>query len=127
MSTQPQTAELLFSGDWEWDADLDCYDTAYEAVAFGSFWNGFATPIVSRNVMIGFAARQQMLQTSGEYVDIIHADGNGFYVDDEDEERTWLLPDADGNFDLGRLGWTFQQVDRSEDNIVRVIPSEVTR
>lgn len=127
--TTTTTMTDTFSGDWEYDGILEAYETAFTAVRFGDDWNGFCRPIVAPNVMEAFVARQQMLIAAGETLDAMRWDGNGVRVQpgDEDEavdgdteEVVWLLPDADGNFDLGALGYTFSRLD-SDDNVVRTV------
>lgn len=122
----------LFSGDWEWSDTLDCYKVAFQGIDDGRRWNGFARPLVTRRVMEAVALRQQMLRlvdpTSG--YDTIVADGNGFQVFNVDEREahgdeaiTWLLPDADDRFDLGKIGYCWNWLDEDDRVIERVFSS----
>lgn len=114
-----------FSGDWEWQDVLDCYENVYAAVRFGTPWNGFATPVVSAQVMAALVARQAFLIACGETLDRWEWDGNGVRIDPSDQpvgdetESHWCLPDADGNFTLP--GYTYSEVDLEEVNWMRKV------
>lgn len=115
---------VYVSGDWEWDFTLDVYETAYAAVRLGDPWNGFATPVVSHQVMAAIVARQEFLAAADPDTygpTSLRWDGNGVAITDPDgEETSWLLPDADGNFDLAPLGWTWSTLgDAEDDHVIR--------
>jgi hypothetical protein len=121
--TDTDTTAVYFSGDWEHNSTLDAYETAYAAVAYGPKWNGFAKPIVTRQVMEAFVARQTMLNADDpNNTDVLRWDGNGVSVDRPElgEEEWWLLPNEDDHFDLGGLGYTFETLD-DDDNVIRRI------
>lgn len=114
---------LIFSGDWEYNTTLDAYEAAFEAVKLGDSWNGFATPVVTHQVMDALVARQGWLEalTPNTY-DHWQWDGNGVMVtpQEEPEEVSWVMPDEEGHFDLSVMGLTFTTLD-PEDRVLHVI------
>lgn len=87
---------------------LDGVDRGWTAIRFGESWNGFLTPVVSRETLV------ELLNALGEghrwegkvavvwpTVDLAPGDEH----DGDLEDR--LLPDREGNYDLGVLGWVF--------------------
>ena len=129
MTETTATETRYFSGDWEWNDTLDAYETAFAALRFGEPWNGFARPVVTPSVMDAIVARETLLRACGETVDFMQWDGNGVRVVSsdaesvlDDDEATWILPDDDGNFDLGVLGYTFETLD-DDDNVIRRVGS----
>jgi hypothetical protein len=125
----PSTAPL-FTGDWEHNDTLTAWEVAYPAVRYGNPWNGFATPVVTRNVLAALVARNEFMRHAG-HPDLCRMVWDGdtvlvmpFDVADDDPEadeyRTVLLPHADGTYDLGTLGWTFVLVEDT-DNVVRTV------
>lgn len=79
---------------------------SWPAERFGEPWNGFATPVVTRETLA------DLLQSLGEgyrweedtavvWSTIDLAPG------EEPEEEDRLTPDFDGLYDLGELGWVF--------------------
>lgn len=117
----------LFSGDWEWNDDLEAWETAFPAVRMGDPWNGFPTPVVSHDVLTALVARFTILRSSGmpdldlwEWVE-----GTGIVRvisqnDDTPGACTYLEPDEDGNYDLGVLGYTWATVGVG-DRVVRTV------
>lgn len=71
----------------------------WTAVCYGPRWNGWATPVVNREVLesVVAAAEGETLHFI-EDVAVISGDK--------------LRPDADGNYDLGQIGWCFIETDR---------------
>jgi hypothetical protein len=124
----------LFSGDWEWNETLDAWEVGYPAVSYGVPWNGWATPVVSPEVLAVMVARNTFLRSAGlpdldrwEWV----ADGSvvrvlPFDVADTDPEApgyaTDLYPNDEGNYDLSVLGYVWTLVDEDE-NVVRTVTS----
>lgn len=127
MPTYPR----FFSGDWEIPptlGDETCYQFAFEAVAADPDWNGFAAPIVTREVAEAWAARQALLRAADPgtpYLDLLDAGGHAFLVSnpdgDSDEEPPFLLtPDSRGLYHLGRLGLCFNWLDE-EDRVINYV------
>ena len=67
--------------------------------ARGRPWNGWTTPVITREVLesVVAAAEGETLHFI-EDVAVISGDK--------------LRPDADGNYDLGQIGWCFVETDR---------------
>lgn len=85
------------------------YTKAWPAAAFGRPWNGWATPIVSREVLVEFFShiRQRHAWASdGHCVTVFHEDDSDLDV--------VLEPLEGGFYDLGMLGWTFDEVEPDE-------------
>jgi len=83
---------------------------AFDAVAYHEPWNGWATPVVDRATLEALVNRLDPQWLRG-WVDgdgVLHLDHleNGLVSD-----RDALTPGADGNYDLGSLGWTFELAD----------------
>ncbi|MCX5044080.1 hypothetical protein OG921_12985 [Aldersonia sp. NBC_00410] len=86
-------------------------ERTWPALRFGEPWNGWATPVVSRDVL------DQMLAASGEP----HRwEGSGLWLGtpaidvqpgQEPEFYERVRASGDGSYDLGQLGWTFVAVD----------------
>lgn len=119
----PDTATVTktyVSGEWEWQDTLDCYETAYAVVSVGKSINGFATPVVTADVLDKIIHRQAFLFGPADGAQM-QWDGNGVrVVDTDNEDGYWLMPDTDGNFDLTPLGWTWEAVNE-DDNVLRRI------
>lgn len=126
MSDTTTVTTEYFTLESEWVDHLECYETAFAAVRYGAPLSMGVTPVVSPDVMATFVARAQMLRAAGEAFDFIQWDGNGVRVvgwqedPTDDSQAFWLLPDADGNFDLAPLGYTFSKVD-ADDRIIRKV------
>lgn len=72
----------------------------WDALEFGEAWNGWATPVVERDVLI------TMLTDCGWSVCLEGA--MVIAVDpDDDALAERFAANAQGHFDLGQLGWTF--------------------
>lgn len=110
-----------FIEDWDYDARHP-----YDAVAFGPPWNGWATPIVTLATLHRIEAVWAIERARGEriaridfpdagnpvlYPSTDHHGGPGERVRQDEEERDddafELVPDADGNYDLGAWGFCF--------------------
>jgi hypothetical protein len=107
--------KTYISGDWEWQNELECYETAYAVESLGDRWNGWETPTVSRDVMDKIVHRQAFIRDSD--APFLTWDGNGVLVIEGDSE-SWLLPDPEGNFDLSPLGWCWVSIE-AETNVIR--------
>lgn len=87
-----------------WDAD-----TLYEAVGFGRTWNGWATPIVTREVLAQVIADAPGFRVS------FHPESGIAQIDTDQETGRWqryaaVTPELRGGvkaYDLGGVGWTF--------------------
>lgn len=94
-------------GIWMLAADLDLVPAfglaslpgvAWPAFGYGTPWNGWATPVVTRDTL-----GDLLVATEESHV----WDGDAATVADD---RSALKPDATGHYDLSFLGWTFVQV-----------------
>ena len=95
---------------------IEMWAGTYEAVAYGPTWNGWATPIVTRET---YAALIKGEDPNGEYYELVFDEAgvailHDFAADDDDYEPYRIVPDDDGHYDLGELGWTFETVDPRE-------------
>lgn len=82
---------------------------SWPAVRFGEPWNGFATPVVMR------ATLEDLLLTVGdghrwEGADAVVWSAIDLAPEDPPEYEDRISPDAEGLYDLGQLGWTFEQI-----------------
>lgn len=120
----------LFTGDWEHNDTLTAWEVAYPAVRYGKPWNGWATPVVTKQVLAALVARNQFCRVSG-MPDLDRMEWVGhtvmvlpFDVDPTDPQvkdyMKVLVPDDDGTYDLGVLGYTLVLVD-GDDNVVRTV------
>lgn len=112
------TTNLFTLPDVEWnDVFDDAYLVAYAAERFGADWNGAATPVISHRVMTALVARMQFQAVVLEGIDDWRWDGNGVRVvpwdenPNDDTHATWVLPDTDGLYELGVLGYTWVRLD----------------
>lgn len=71
----------------------------WTAVSYGRPWNGWATPVVTREVLESVIAA---------------AEGGSLYFIETTAVISGdrLRPDADGYYDLGQIGWCFVETDR---------------
>jgi len=86
----------------------DGFDGPFEAVSFGKPWNGWLTPVVTRETL----ERLFPLGASGDMQLTFTADGVAHI--DEDESPVDITPDANGHYDLAHLGWTFVEDPQTE-------------
>ncbi|WPH57874.1 hypothetical protein [Mycobacterium phage WXIN] len=84
----------------------------YDAVRFGPRWNGWATPVVTRETLIALAANE----TAAGYP--VHVGWLGpsavvtILAGDGYDQSVYVVPATeDGLLDLGELSWTFFRVD----------------
>lgn len=88
---------------------------AWPALRFGQRWNGWATPVVSREVLASILAT--VAAHTGEPhrwdgdVAVISGPVDGPGHDPRYEDR--LDPGGDGHYDLGPLGWTFVAIEEA--------------
>lgn len=87
---------------------VDGQERVWEAVRFGEPWNGWLTPVVTKETL------ENLLEALGDghrwegeiavvWPTIDLGDGAAHDPDTEDP----IVPDDDGTYDLGELGWTF--------------------
>lgn len=105
-------AEVLF-GDGQWQLcdperdlvpafEFDAFPgTAFLAVEYGEPWNGWATPVTTREVLADVVVALELPH---------RWEGDAAVLVVEDYEDR-LKPRADGLYDLGHAGWTVQQVE----------------
>lgn len=82
--------------------------TSWTAVRFGDPWNGFATPVVCREVL------EDLLGVIGdghrwEGDEVLIWATIDLEPDDEPQDVERLSPDREGLYDLGALGWVFER------------------
>lgn len=81
---------------------------SWPAVRFGEPWNGFATPVVTRETL------EDLLKAVGdgyrwEGADVVVWSSIDLGPDDLPEYEERLSPGRDGLYDLSSLGWVFEQ------------------
>ena len=89
---------------------LDFIDVAFDAVSYGPTWNGWLTPVVTPATLAALLASvddgSRMLSFRGDGTAVItEMCGGDDVVDCE------IAPDANGHYDLGAMGWTFDAAD----------------
>lgn len=96
---------------------LDELGAQFEAIAYGETWNGWSTPVVTKETF------EQMARTLDREDGVIatltfdqhdvatFAEG-GEEVDTNVHE---IAPNADGGYDLGCLGWCFDTIDENAE------------
>jgi len=100
---RPTTA-LRFIGVWD-------ADTLYDAVGFGRTWNGWATPVITREVLA------QVIADAPGFRARFHAESGVAQIDTDQETGRWpryavIAPELRGGvqaYALQGLGWTFLQ------------------
>ena len=89
---------------------LDVIDAAFDAVSYGPRWNGWLTPVVTPATLAALLASvddgSRMLSFRGDGTAVITEMQDG-----EDAIAYELAPDANGHYDLGAMGWTFEADD----------------
>lgn len=88
---------------------IDGWNGTYEAIAYGPTWNGWATPVVSRETL------EQIVATEDDFTVQFDSDGTALLIDNgwedsEYDEITLRLTDS-GGYNLFHLGWCFDTVD----------------
>lgn len=91
----------------------DMWQADYEAIAYGRPWNGWATPIVTRETLATMFATED---PSGKWMSVAFNEAGVAHIiegDDVESDRYEydLAPDERGGYDLGVLGWTFDTID----------------
>lgn len=85
----------------------------FEAIAYGDTWNGWATPVVTRET---FEAIARTLDAEDGVEADLKFDEHGVatFAEGAEESETnthEIAPNAEGGYDLGCLGWCFDTVD----------------
>lgn len=87
---------------------LDGSAHIYEAVSFGPRWNGWVTPVVTRDTLI------ELIDNEGDHGKYLHLGWYGptaivtmLEAGGSDQQIYPLGELSGGLFDLGELGWTF--------------------
>lgn len=84
----------------------------FEALAFGEPWNGWATPIVTREVL-------EQILAALEVPDSLREDGTTIVIGDSrgipSDDDVRLVPLDGDAYDLGLLGWTFVLTDPASE------------
>lgn len=79
-------------------------ETTWAALGFGTPWNGWATPIVSREVMEKF---MDHVKNDPELTEDLLDGTIGWEGDDAIIDGARISPMEDGSYAFGFLGWTF--------------------
>lgn len=98
---------------------LDFVDTTWEAVSYGPTWNGWVTPVVTRDTLQDLfdCATGGALEGDPVLSVVWHTNGTAMITEPFGEETMYyeIAPDADGHYDLAAMGWTFDYAD-DDDN-----------
>ena len=86
-------------------------DVTFEAVAYGPRWNGWATPVVTRETLEKFYAQcvqdkdimDTLRENEEEYEGpMLELTEEGLWI-----EGSLIAPNEDGTYSFGFIGWTF--------------------
>lgn len=80
-------------------------DCRWHAVAFGEPWNGWSTPIVTRQTLQNMI--DDLARIDGEPFGEIRPYGDLFVYGEESEANHTITPNDRGEYALWELGWTF--------------------
>lgn len=84
-------------------------DNKYEAVSYGEPWNGFATPVVTKETLQRILNDMDAFEASYEEDETPHRwDGDKVWIGDDE---TPFEPNTDGLYDTSFLGFTFEEED----------------
>ncbi|QGJ88366.1 hypothetical protein SEA_DREAMTEAM1_90 [Mycobacterium phage DreamTeam1] len=89
---------------------IDGSDWQYSAVRFGKPWNGWATPVVVREVFEKLA-RQEDPDSNHFELSFVVTSGVALWHDFSTGEILRIEPDISGHYDLSGLGWTFYEIE----------------
>jgi len=94
---------------------MDFYSKAYPAMAYGPHWNGWLTPVVSRETFEKMV-RNEYSDPGDELYFTLSFDDNGVATfteggPDSDSYTHKIAPNEDGGYDLSCLGWCFDEAD----------------
>lgn len=105
---QPTVPEWSLDHWWE-------EGVSFPAVGYGQPWNGWATPIVTRETLENFRAKcasdeeimGSLEEMSGEYEGkMLEWEGDSLWLD-----GSLISPNEDGTYSFGFIGWTFSTLD----------------
>lgn len=80
-------------------------DYSWHAVSFGARWNGWATPIVTRETLQNII--DDLAQIDGKPFGEIETDCSLLVYGKEPEDNYTVAPNERGEYALHVLGWTF--------------------
>lgn len=80
-------------------------DHNWHAVSFGARWNGWATPIVTRQTLKNMI--DDLAELDGQRFGEIQTDGELLVYGEESEDNFTVSPNDNGEYALHVLGWTF--------------------
>ncbi len=81
----------------------------WHAERFEEPWNGWATPVVTRETLANLFAD---LTDGDDSPGTVQEDGRALvYMPDYEDGDYFIEPDGDGLYHLAELGWTFDQLD----------------
>lgn len=111
---------------------LDDPKYAYEAVSYGDTWNGWLTPVVTRQTLTALIRNED---PTGKRLKLTFDDAGVATIYDKswddalgvDYEPDTIQPDANGNYDLGLLGWPFDYTDEDWERMRRPQESTTTK
>jgi len=95
--------EMKFIEDWD-------PDTEYDAVSFGPRWNGWATPVVTKETLVKMGERYAAEGGNAEGLWELTWDGDTAVWSFEPEDSWRMEPNQDGNYDLGQMGFCYVTV-----------------
>lgn len=111
----------LFSGDWESDGPGEGWNVAFRPVGYdGDPSRGFASPVVTRDVMHAIVVRQEWLNivSFNQTGETLTWEGDSVRVDYpglEGEEPRWITPDEYNLYHLGVVGWCWYTLEPGSD------------
>ena len=98
---------------------IDFYSQSYEALSYGRPWNGWLALMVSREALEAMYQNGAGDTPEDEVYFSLSFDENevATFVEgspDSDSYTHAITPDENGGYDLGVLGWCFEEADADE-------------
>ena len=99
-----------YSGDWHYNENMYSYHEAFTCEGFDRPWNGWATPVVTREQL------QELVDVENDLS--VTADGHLVYVSPDYalDDIFVIHPDEKGLYHLVDLGWCFDEVSEDDYN-----------